>query len=206
MFFVIVFMMSFLANLVLQTVGKEAGNRHKGPSEKIQVEIELIRLENPYGISVDGPCDPMLAGCDTRIFAYIDWENPFATWPGSRPFSAEDLIFEVEEPVPTSMDIRRIMTNHVCAAPYRGFALRVQVMDEDKLFRAPDDLINNFNCISKQKPTEWMELARWSNDTYCDAVKNQPGVSLMFRSRVFKVAGPPCSLAPDLTLTVGASP
>ncbi|GAU99627.1 hypothetical protein RvY_10595 [Ramazzottius varieornatus] len=170
---------------------QENPNHTSNLTERYRVEVELLRLENPNGISLDGQaCDPLSLGCNTKISAYLDTDL-FSPWPGSREITQEDLIFEAAEPSPTSMDVNTKIVNQVCAPSFQGFNLRVEVKDEDKLvlFRGQDDIISAFNCLYNEPPADSEELSQWSNSTFCQQVTIQPSISLSFRARAFREAG-----------------
>ncbi|GAU99626.1 hypothetical protein RvY_10594 [Ramazzottius varieornatus] len=172
------------AQLIPFSVFSTNNNNQSSP---LQIEVLLLRFDNPNGIVYSGKkCDFFAWGCDISAFGYIDVTRPYDEWPGERDMRGSDHFWYKSEE--SSPRFNRMFTLTLCdPKAFSAGNLRVHMMDIDGGLRGADDFINNFNCIFS-KPgviSSNEQSAPWSREMTCDAMYLQPMMSMYFKYRMF---------------------
>lgn len=149
----------------------------------MRIEVELVRFENPQSLMFDGRFCDTASKCDPKFSADLDTVTPQASWPGSKPMSTWQPVFET-----TNQDvfnINRQVVRDVCAGVSLA-NLRVQVNDIDDVTQP--DLIDEFECvfdIGRVAPDAFS--AMWSTVTECRSRYHSrpPVVRLFYRHREY---------------------
>ncbi|GAU87505.1 hypothetical protein RvY_00337 [Ramazzottius varieornatus] len=159
------FFTSVLAGLVDRMQDVSDAQRYPLIRDFIRIEANILRLDNPRGISHTGlPCD-ITDSCDPRVIAFIDTEKPNHDFGGdSVPYRNWFTLYDGNNI--NSPEINKLITRDICGVPIRKVNVRVRAIDKD-MFN--DDKIDNFACFitTDNTPAADEKSAQWSAEMPC---------------------------------------
>ncbi|OQV18632.1 hypothetical protein BV898_07261 [Hypsibius exemplaris] len=152
-------------------------------TNKMRIEVLLVRFENPGSLMHDGQFCDTASKCDPRFLVDLDVVQPLAPFPGMKPVTAFQNLFEVTNK--DVFDIGRSVVRDVCSSVSRA-NLRVSVSDIDDV-TAPD-LIDEYDCVfdvGRIAPDAMN--ADWSQLLECRSLRHRtpPFVKLFYRHREY---------------------
>jgi len=156
----------------------------------VRVLIELAKLTNEKGLTIDGKKCDTFGTCDPLVHAYIDTDRPNADYPGTIDFKYWPVVYQTDDN--NSPDFTRAnLTREVCGTPYREATLRVYIEDDDT---GRNDVINKFDCDISREPDSSEALAAWHTGTCTSRASNAEAkkMRLSFRYKVFVISSSRC--------------
>ncbi|XP_055348605.1 uncharacterized protein LOC129595581 [Paramacrobiotus metropolitanus] len=158
-------------------------------TNRIRVEVQLVRFENPQSLMYNNKFCDTASKCDPLFTADLDTRTPLATWPGPKPFSSFEKVFEISNT--DVFDIGRSIIRDVCANTNLA-NLRVQVQDIDDVTNP--DLIDEYECIFDiRSVAPDFSRAIWTSVAECKSLHHPtpPLVRLFYRHREYAMARDP---------------
>jgi hypothetical protein len=170
--------------------GWESGSSGRGSSYNreeayLRIQVELIKLTNEKGLTIEGSKCDTFGSCDPVVYAYIDTDRPNADFPGSRDSKYWPKVFEIDDK--NTIDFRNAnLSRDVCGLPYRDAKLRVLVEDKDSV--SANDVIAKFDCPIVSEPDTSETFSKWQSGTCTSSTPTAPkAVTLTVRYKIFSV-------------------
>lgn len=163
-----------------------------GEHDFIRLDVELVQLLDPQGITYKKVACDSTSKCDPYITANLDTDKPLAHFPGSKQVNDFIEIFsvtDVDSPV-----INKNVSKDVCGGAVNYVNLRAHVEDNDSPL-SRSDLIDDFNCLFKvnyKTVSRALSSADWAPTQDCVALHAGHDIRLQYRYRIYDISAAEC--------------